>query len=169
MKNALRVLLPAILVLTVLGVSAPIVSANHAGTLAFYVSPDPTHRINLLAPCLSGVSELSYPSNTLFFVRHGWAQDGWRESTAQEQKAFMFETTRFTLLIDDVLQTQSREYLYLNQPDLMLKLFNTDYHDGLTGTHLFTGQFFFDASFIGGSFGTPVLDLTCNIVVTFTN
>ena len=167
MKNNIRILLPAILVLAVLGVSAPAVSANHAGTLAFYVSPDPAHRINLLAHC---GSDLSYPANTLFFVRHGWLFADWRESSAAEQRGFMSEATRFTLLIDGVLQIQSREYLYLNDPDFMIKLFNTDNHKGLTGSHFFTGRFFLDASIftIGGSFGEPVLFFECNVVVTFT-
>ena len=176
-KNFTRVLLPAILALTLLGVSAPAVSATHSSSM-FVVNgfTGGENWIDILSPCLAGSSDpLSYPANTLFFVSSGWGAAPWTEMPTSEKQGFMSETTRFTFLIDGQLQTQSRVYQYYKGPDpifgipdFMAKLYNTEYHDGLTGSHLFTGQFYLDASLFGGSFGEPLLAFECSTTVNFT-
>ena len=161
------------LALAILGASAPVALANHKSSI--FVTSGFTKaegQIDILSLCGGSVS---YPANTLFFVSSGWGFAPWTTALTADKQGFMSETTRFTFLIDGQLQMQSRVYQYYKGPDpifgipdFMAKLYNTEYHDGLTGSHLFTGQFFLDASLLGGSFREAVLVFECNIVVTFT-
>ena len=179
MKKFMKLLLSAMMALSILGASAPVALASHEASM-FVVSgftANAEHWINLLTPDFSACATgpLSYPANTLFFVSLGWGDAPWKTALPAEKQGFMSETTRFTFVIDGQLQMQSRVYHYdkgpdplFGIPDLMSKLYNTEYHNGLTGSRLFTGQFFLDASLLGGSFGEAVLVLECSVVVNFT-
>jgi len=175
MEKTASILLSALLALTVLGVASPSASASHESS-AFVVSgsfsANTEHWISLLTPdssgCLGGT--IDYPANELFFVSHGWGFFIGNSALPEEMPALMGEATTFALLIDGQIQSQSRVYQpnYFGVPDLMAKLLNTEYHNGLTGSHLFTGQFYLDASLFGGSFGDPLLIFECNTTVNFT-
>ena len=162
-----------LLSLSALASFGPVVSASHESSM-FVVSgftANTEHWINLLKPDFSGClrGRIDYPANTLFFVSHGWGIPDWTALAGIGQNAVASEATTFMFLIDGQLQMQSRVYQYnfLGIPDLMVKLFNTEYHDGLTGSHLFTGQFYLDASLFGGNFGDPSLVFECNLKVNF--
>ncbi len=130
------------------------------------------HWIDILSLCISSPTQpLSYPANTLFFVSSGWGFAPWSEATPRERQGFMSEATRFTFLIDGQIQKQSRVYQYFQQAqglvpsDTMAKLFNTEYDQGLTGSHLFSAEYYLDGSLSGGEFGDLVLTLKfqCNV------
>ena len=169
MEKTASILLSAMLSLTVLSTTTPLVSANHESSM-FVVSgfsANTEHWIDILSNC---DGTIDYPENTLFFVSHGWGLLPWVGVSGMEKAALASEATTFKFLIDGQLQTQSRvyQYNYLGIPDLMVKLYNTEYHNGLTGSHLFTGQFYLDASLFGGSFGEPLLAFECSTTVNFT-
>lgn len=164
-----------LLSLSALASVGPVVSASHEASM-FVVSgftANTEHWVDILSNC---DGTIGYPENTLFFVSSGWAFAPWMEALEGERRAFMSEATTFAFLVDGQVQMQSRVYQYFlgpdplfGVPDLMAKLFNTEYDNGLTGSHVFTGQFYLDASLIGaGEFGEPFLFLQCDTTVNFT-
>ncbi len=176
MRMQFTIVVPALLLLALFGAYAPTASASSHESSMFVVSgftANTAHWIDILSNCFGGT--INYPANTLFFVSSGWAISQWTELAGPGQAAFASEATTFKFLIDGQLQKQSRVYQYylgpdplLGIPDLMAKLYNTENDNGLTGSHLFTGRYYVDASLFGGKFGDPVLVGECNTTVNFT-
>ena len=48
-----------------------------------------------------------------------------------------------------------------------IKLFLTNYANGMTGTHTFLGQWYLDGSFVGQTPGVAVFQLACALTVSF--
>ena len=174
MRNKIAILVPALLAVALIGAYAPTASASNESAI-FVVSgftANAEHWINLLTPdfsaCLGGT--ISYPQNTLFFVTEGWGIGQWTQLAGPGQAGVASDATTFKFLIDGTLQTQSViwQYNFLGIPDFMVKLFSTQYNNGLTGSHLFTGRFYLDASLFGGKVGVPILVTECNTTVNFT-
>lgn len=175
MKKQSRIILPVLLALALLGLYAPAASASSKEVSMFVVSgftANTVHWIDILSNC---GGTIAYPQNTLFFVSSGWGTAPWTELAGKGQAAFASDATTFKFLIDGQLQKQSRVYQYYQGPDplfgisdLMAKLFNTEYDNGLTGSHVFTGQFYLDASLFGGKVGDPVFVDYCTTTVNFT-
>ncbi len=173
MRNKFAIAVPVLLAVALLGAYAPTASASHKSAM-FVVSgftANAEHWINLLTPDFSGClgGTIDYPKNTVFFVTEGWGITQWTELAGQGQAGLASAATTFKFLIDGTPQTQSViwQYNFLGIPDFMVKLFNTEYHNGLTGSHVFTGQFFADASLFGGKVGVPLLQSECNTTVNF--
>ncbi len=178
MRRISTLVLPAVLALVILAAYAPAAYSSHLSSLFIASGFTETENwIDFVAPCLLGESKpLKYPQNTGFFVISGWGDTPWMEDA--DKRSFESQATRFDFLIDGQLQMQTMFYFYSLegggslgiipiQPDTMAKLFRTELHDGLKGSHLFTGQFFLDASVFGGSLGEAVLVLECNTTVNF--
>ncbi len=175
MRRQFTIVVPALLALALFGVYAPTASASSHESSMFVISgftANAEHWIDILSNCSGGT--IDYPANALFFVSSGWGFAPWTPALTTDKRGFMSESTTFTLLIDGQLQKQSRVYQYYKGPDplfgipdLMAKLFNTENDNGLTGSHLFTGQYYLDASLFGGEFGVPLLVGECNTTVNF--
>ncbi len=172
MTSKISLVVPALLAVALLGAIAPTVSAKESTMFVLSgFTANAEHWISLLTPdfsdCAGGT--IDYPANTLFFVSSGWGIYPWRQF-GQEQAGVASDATTFRFLIDGTAQTQSVvwQYNFFGVPDLMVKLYNTEYNNGLTGSHLFTGQFYLDASLFGGKVGVPLLQLECNTTVNFT-
>jgi len=175
MRSKIAIVVPALLALALLGAYAPTASASSQESAMFVVSglvANADHWINLLTPdfsaCLGGT--INYPQNTVFFVTEGWGVTQWTDLAGKGQAGLASAATTFKFLIDGTQQKQSVvwQYNYLGIPDFMVKLFSTENDNGLTGSHVFTGQFYVDASSFGGRVGIPVLVTECNTTVNFT-
>ncbi len=80
----------------------------------------------------------------------------------------MSKATTFELWIDGDLQKSSMKASHDRISDFKMKLFISEFHDGMTGPHLFQGMWYLDGSLLGGDFGDPVLLFTCDVTVNFT-
>lgn len=124
-------------------------------------------RLPILGRC---DSTITWNSHTPFYVAHGFAQPSWGDPTVTTptiRRGFMAPTTHFSLWIDGgpVSLGQYREYLA--PTDTMNKWFYRNFPTGMTGTHVFLGQWWQDASLTGGTFGTSELALECKLQVDF--
>lgn len=108
----------------------------------------------------------TFPANSPFFVRHGWVTGVSTPVTNQTLAAFNRPTTDFELYVDHVEQ-QSLPDFYVSQ-GTHFKLFVINFPNGMTGTHLFQGWWFLDGYAVGAQPNTQVLQLACNLQVTFT-
>jgi len=174
MRSKFVIVVPALLATALLAAYAPTASASSQESAMFVVSgltANAEHWINLLTPDFSACrgGPINYPHNIVFFVTEGWGIGGWTALAGRGQAGVASAATTFKFLIDGKTQMQSVvwQYNYLGTPDLMVKLFSTEYDNGLTGSHLFTGQFYLDASLFGGQVGVPVLVNECNTIVNF--
>ena len=175
MRRKFVILASALLAVTLFGTYAPTASASSRESAMFVVSgltANAEHWINLLTPDFSACrgGSMNYPQNTVFFVTEGWGFTQWTALAGKGQAGVASAATTFKFLIDGTLQKQSVvwQYNYLGTPDFMVKLFSTENDNGLTGSHTFTGQFYLDASLLGGQVGVPVLVTECNTIVNFT-
>jgi hypothetical protein len=174
MRNKIAILVPALLAVALLGAYAPAAYAGNESAMFVKsgLTANAEHWINLLTPdfssCLGGA--IDYPQNTVFFVTEGWGISQWTQLAGKGQAGLASAATTFTFLIDGTPQMQSVmwQYNYLGIPDFMVKLFSSEYNNGLTGSHIFTGQFYLDASLFGGHVGDSVLVTECNTTVNFT-
>ena len=137
-----------------------------------FILPAPAGgRIGLLGACLGLVTEITRTEDTGFFVAHGWFVPFWNATSSLEKRAFSSSATFFVLLIDGVAQPSALHAALVNNPDGLynFRLWVTENHNGLEGDHVFTGQWFYDASdpSIGGAFGTSVLLQECSLTVHF--
>ena len=152
------------------------VSARHLASprLLAYDPPEPGE-IPLLIDCILGVTEISYPANTGFFVLGGWFFFGWTDSTAADKRAFMSKATTTDFFIDDARQGTSmwsrhaKTFTFLGDvfEDVKLKTVVWENHNGLSGTHVLTGEWFEDASFTGGPLHDRVFVFSCDLTVNF--
>ncbi len=113
---------------------------------------------------------IDYPADTGFFVRHGWAWTDWTDpelTPSEDRRGFMYQTTKFELYIDGELQKSSLKAFHDRESDWKFKLFVSEFHDGMTGAHLFAGKWYLDGSLLGGDFRDPVLLFTCDVWVVF--
>jgi len=106
---------------------------------------------------------ITWPATSAFFVRHGWV--GFFENNVANGH-FLAPTTDFELYVDHVEQ-QSLPDNYSPSPGVFVKLFVINFPNGMTGTHLFQGWWFLDGYFTGGTPGTSVFQLACNLEITF--
>ena len=93
MRKATVALATLLVVATFVMIQVGPVSARHLASprpLA-YDPPEP-NEIPLLIDCLSGVTEISYPADTGFFVLGGWFFFPWKEFTAADKRAAMLRT-----------------------------------------------------------------------------
>src|SRR2546427_6515009 len=143
MRSKIAILATALLAIALLGAYAPIASASSQESAKFVISgltANAEHWINLLTPdfsaCLGGT--ISYPQNTVFFVTEGWGIGQWTQQAGPGQAGVASAATTFKFLIDGTQQKQSVvwQYNYLGIPDFMVKLFSTEYDNGLTGCHV---------------------------------
>ena len=136
-----------------------------AGTASAFHHPTTGIRLNILTACPS--SSTTFPANTNFWVRHGWAFSDWSQASKNEQMAFKDDTTRFDLLVDGSLVKSNRDTNYVVSTDIYFKSFLTNFPGGLTGTHVFTGRWYLDGSLAGGTRGEAVFQFECVVVATF--
>jgi hypothetical protein len=108
---------------------------------------------------------VTWPANSAFFVRHGWIENLAPPYTNQTLAAFDRPTTNFELYVDHV-QQQSLPDFYAGH-GFKIKLFVINFPNGLTGTHLFQGWWFEDGYIVGGTPNTQVIQLACNLQITF--
>jgi hypothetical protein len=108
----------------------------------------------------------TFPANSPFFVRHGWI--GFINPPVQNQTYAAFErpTTTFYLYVDGVLQSSLPDF-YDAGSFTHVKLFVTNFENGMTGTHIFQGWWFIDGYLVGGTANTEVFQLACNLQITF--
>lgn len=101
---------------------------------------------------------MTYLANTPFHVQHGWAIS-WPHGSTPSQKAGLGSSdTNFTLYVDGT-QASYTMYRHLNKTSgVMDKWYLSNFPSGMTGTHVFLGEWFNDSSLV----------LTCQIDVTFT-
>lgn len=173
MKKGIIGLVAALLFIAFAVSSSYRASADHLFATEPETFPDPD-RINLVRACfVLNLKKLTYPADHGFFVSHGWNNADWDETPDQEKLAFMLGTTRFQLLVDGELQQAALHASFFQQlgtlTEVMSKLFVIEDHDGMTGTHVLTGQWFLDGSIspTGGSLGDAVLEFQCNLRVVF--
>ena len=170
--------LVTLMLLTALVALAPMSRADHIFEGAVVdppisILPAPAgNRIGLLGPCFFGISDIGFPADTGFFVAHGWNFAPWEDTSAADKHAAASRATVFELSIDGVIQRADLHAAMIpGTPDgqVFVKLWVTEYHEGLSGTHLFVGRWYIDASIssIGGQFGVPVLDQECSLTVHF--
>ena len=108
---------------------------------------------------------ISWPANSAFFVRHGWVNSPIQPETNQTLGAFDRPTTDFELYVDHVEQNALPDF-YSGQ-NFHIKLFVINFPNGMTGTHLFQGWWFLDGYLTGGTANTQVIQLACNLQITF--
>lgn len=63
-------------------------------------NPEAGTLLNILVPCFSDITSISFPASTDFFLEHGWAQDHWNDpsiATPALRLAFLHPTTTFIL------------------------------------------------------------------------
>jgi len=108
----------------------------------------------------------TFPANTAFFVRHGWIDFPTHPVSNQTLAAFERPTTDFELYVDHVEQHSLPDFYV--QGGAHFKLFVINFPNGMTGTHLFQGWWFEDGYAVNATANTQVLELACNLQVTFT-
>ncbi len=121
-------------------------------------------QINLLDHC---GEDFTYPANTPFFISHGWLDGPWTTEPAANKSGFMASTTYFEFRIDRVPQPSRLFVRNLPDSDLQLKLFISEYDQGLTGTHRFGSLWFLDGALAGGTPGEAVFTGGCVSYVSF--
>ena len=176
-RSATTILATVLMAATFLVTQAGPVSARHlASPLPVVYSPPHPNEIPLLVDCISGVTETSYPASTGFFVLGGWFFFGWTDSTAADKRAFMSRATTTDFFLDGAQQGTSmwsrhtKTFTFLGDvfEDVKLRTIVWENHNGLSGTHVLTGEFFEDASFTGGPLGERVFVFSCDLTVHFT-
>lgn len=147
--------------LALLALPAPAAADHH------FATGDLDARINLLANCELGT--IDYPANTAFYVAHGLYEVPWHDAAMEVKRAFVSPATTFELWIDGVLQPSAMHARYFSQDDIYSRLWVTEDHRGMTGTHVFVGLWFIDGSYpgVGGELGEPVIFGACGIIVNF--
>jgi len=175
LRKTLSISLCLILSLLVIGASLARVHASDSSKFIKSGFVEADHWLDFMTPCFSGITDpISYPANTRFFVSSGWGFVGWSTASSVEKTAFMSKTTTFTFAIDGVSQSQEKYVQYFSDSvgfipaDTMVKLLNTEYKNGLTGSHLFHGQLNIDGFLVGDTRGNSVLAVDCNVVINFT-
>lgn len=150
-----------------------VVSAGHLQATA--------ERANLLENCFDvvpgteflfeGSGAIDVPADTPFWVGHGWGTDApYKDLSKNDRKAFDSHATTFELAVDGTLVSSGERRVFFDEDGTRVKLFFTDFRDGMTGTHVFTGMWFVDGRepFFGN--GIPkdkVPVLRCDVTVTF--
>lgn len=158
------VVLPGLIVLASFTASASTASAFSVPTTGI--------RLNLLSACLplNQTAQITFPASTDFFVRHGHAQGDWSNplvTTDQIRRGFLSSATKFVLFVDGNLVGSILDYEYDAATDRFIKGHLTNFAGGMTGVHLFMGQWYIDGSLVGGSFGVAMLELQCALRVDF--
>ena len=108
----------------------------------------------------------TFQANSPFFVRHGWVGSINPPVQNQTYAAFQRPTTTFYLYVDGVLQSSLPDF-YSPSSQTHVKLFVTNFGNGMTGTHIFKGWWFLDGYLLGGTPNTEVFQLACNLQITF--
>jgi hypothetical protein len=110
--------------------------------------------------------DTNFPANTPFHVRHGWVSSGFTSQNRTDQAAFMGAQTTFELYVDGVQTHGLHDYTNTNGD--FLKLFISNFPNGMTGTHVFVGWWFIDAHLNGdGPYGGQDLAVACALRVHF--
>lgn len=119
-------------------------------------------------------AEGEFSAGSPFFVRHGWGFGAWTEPPTDDpmvealnRRASMSDATTFQLFVDGEAVFQTPDFQATSDFDQFLKLFLSEFPDGLTGSHVLTGKWYSDESFVGGTFGVPLLLLQCDLAADF--
>lgn len=148
-----------VMAIMVLAVARP-VAASHR-----YWATGTDVQINLIEHC---GEDFTYPANTPFFISHGWIEAPWVTDSPANKMAFMSATSYFEFRVDRVPQPSTLFVRYIPQLDWQLKLFVSEYDQGLTGTHRFGGLWYLDGGLAGGTPGEAVFMGGCVSNVAFT-
>ena len=121
--------------------------------------------INMIDHC---GEDFTYPANTPFFIAHGWFTTEWTTNTpALDKRGFMAPTTYFEFRVDRVPQASSMNAQYFPETDIKVKLFVSEFDQGMTGMHRFGALWFLDGSLVGGTFGEAMFQGACVSNVNF--
>jgi hypothetical protein len=164
MKPVLLATLVAILAATVV-VSA---SASHLPTIGTQLSLFRGNCIsqgNLDRPIQPNTIQRA--ANDAFFVRHGWVSGDWSAMTHDEREAFKDDNTRFDVKVDGTLTAAQRDFEVSEDGTVAVETFLTNFPTGMTGTHVFRGEWYIDGLLIEETPGEAVLSLVCALEVTF--
>jgi len=122
-------------------------------------------QINMIDHC---GEDFTYPANTPFFIAHGWFTTEWTTNTpALDKRGFMAPTTYFEFRVDRVPQPSSMNAQYFPETDIKVKLFVSEFDQGMTGPHRLGALWFLDGSLVGGTFGEAMFQGACVSNVNF--
>ncbi len=164
MRKIGLVILLALLVAT--AVQAASASPATTGSKLSMYRGNLVYRGNLDRPIKPNV--IQFAANSPFYVQHGWVVD-WSFLSNEEKQAFISDNTRFDLYVDGVEQASIPDHTFdeSNGDIFFIKLSLTNYPDGMTGTHLFRGEWWIDGFLIGEDPGEAYLDLVSVLQVDF--
>ncbi len=115
------------------------------------------------------ITEQHFPASTAFFTLAGWASSlPWTSPglSPAERAGIMSPDTFFVLFVDGNKVPSTPDIFFLSDGTLV-KANLTNFPGGMTGTHIFVGRLYIDASLAGGTFGTAVLVVDCHLTVHF--
>ena len=142
-----------------IGLIGPAIAANEVGThLSLYQGNCSGHNQN------PHPSSTTFAANSPFHIEHGWVNSNLGFSGNSTNAAFLGPNTFFEVYLDGVQQLSVRDDSVSN--GFYIKLFLTNYANGMTGTHTFLGQWYEDGTFLGQAPG-PVFALACALTVSF--
>lgn len=142
-----------------IGLIGPAIAANEVGThLSLYQGNCSTH-VQSPHP-----SSTTFAANSPFHIEHGWVNTNFGFSGNSTNAAFLGPNTFFEVFLDGVQQMSVRDDSVSNS--FYIKLFLTNYANGMTGTHTFLGQWYEDGTLLGQAPG-PVFALACALTVSF--
>ena len=126
-------------------------------------------RLNILQAFFDGVTEMEFPEDEDFFVIHGWGTGFWSLEPPANKTAFQGPATKFDLLVDGKLVGPDEVIFAVDVVnDGASKNFLTEFDDDdAEDTHVFTGMWFLDGLFVGGTPGEAVLLLIWDLTVHF--
>ena len=122
-------------------------------------------KIDMIAHC---GEDFTYPANTAFFISHGWLEQPWADDAPENKQGFMGPATYFEFRIDRGAQASTMFVRNFPGSDLQLKLFISEFDQGLTGSHRFGAVWFIDGGLVGEAPGVSVFAGACVSQVTFT-
>lgn len=125
--------------------------------------------LNLLDHCGSrdAPAEATFTANTPFLIRHGWGESPWTTDSPANKSAFMGLATYFEFRVDFMPQPSTLFSVHIASTDTQLKLFVSEYDQGMTGTHRFAGLWYLDGELVGGTPGEAVFMGGCVVNVSF--
>jgi len=84
-----------------------------------------------------------------------------------DKRGFMAPTTYFEFRVDRVPQASSMNAQYFPETDIKVKLFVSEFDQGMTGPHRLGALWFLDGSLVGGTFGEAMFQGACVSNVNF--
>lgn len=141
--RAFKFLAPLAILMLLFGAAPVFATPPHTGV-----------RLNIIANC---GGTITLPASSAFWVQHGFSNP-WKTLSVSDRIDVMSPNTNFTLSVDGVRVHSIGYTIYDNANDVMNSLFLTNFPAGMTGTHIFTGDWF-DAIY--------GLELECTDTVTF--